>query len=66
MSFITDRQEGEKFEQEIIEKLHSTFGIRFEKNTNPKGVDLVHALLTAEVKWDRRVEETGNTFIETS
>ena len=31
---------------------------------NVKGVDLVHPLFAVEVKYDRKLSETGNVFIE--
>lgn len=66
MGFIADKNEGETFEKNVIEMFNREWGFLLKKNTNIKGVDLVHPLFSVEVKWDRRVEETGNTFIEIS
>lgn len=66
MGFIADKNEGETFEKNVIEMFNREWGFLLKKNINIKGVDLVHPLFSVEVKWDRRVEETGNTFIEIS
>ncbi len=64
MGFVSDLQEGEAFEQDIRKELQDKFAVLLEKNENKKGVDLVHPLINAEVKFDRMMEKTGNLFIE--
>ena len=64
MWFLKDKDAGEEFERLVIAKFAETFWITLTKNVNVKGVDLVHPLFAVEVKYDRKLSETGNVFIE--
>lgn len=64
MWFVNDAIEWGLYELSVRDRLESDFWIKFEKNTDKMWVDLLHPLFTAEVKFDRLVEKTGNLFIE--
>lgn len=64
MGFISDLLEGEEYERKVAEALYWAYWITLSKNTDKKGTDLTHELFNIEVKYDRKLKETGNIFIE--
>lgn len=66
MSFISDLKQWEAYELKVAEAIQKHFGIRLEKNENKRGIDLVHPIISLEVKKDRGVNRTGNYFLEFS
>lgn len=69
MSFITDLKAGQTAEDEFVEFLKS-FGLRAGRNTatNQREMALYDVwdnnYKTYEIKYDRRVTETGNVYLE--
>ena len=64
MGFLVDLKQWEEFERFIINKFKENFWLEFRKNENVKWVDLVHPLMSMEIKFDRQFKRTGNVFIE--
>lgn len=66
MSFIRDLEEWQLYESRILDFLAKSYPImRLAHNPKRLDIDLLSPLgVNVEVKFDRRMEETGNIFIE--
>jgi hypothetical protein len=62
MGFAGDLKEGEKFERFVRDWFEENY---FPLEDGPqKGVDYVSVPVNVEIKYDRRMRETGNIFLE--
>lgn len=68
MAFLNDLKVGKDFEEEVKDKLNSLFLLELWTNDVKTWIDLIslNNWLKVEVKFDRRMRETWNIFIEYS
>lgn len=66
MSFVKDLEEWKVYEKRVLDFLAKSYpNMRLAHNPNRMDIDLSSPLgVNVEVKFDRRMDETGNIFIE--
>lgn len=64
MAFLNDLKEGKEYEEKVKTWVSNVFRKELETNSSKFWIDLISEDLLIEVKYDRRLRETGNIFLE--